>query len=58
MSLLQKDADLAVVVAVTTRAVFESADDDGGDVYGVGVAFPLLQVRIMHQLKTFHNSFF
>ncbi|XP_036962081.1 cytosolic 5'-nucleotidase 1A [Acanthopagrus latus] len=39
----QKDADRAVVVAVTSRAVFESAADDGGDVYGVGVAFPLLQ---------------
>lgn len=46
MSHLQKDADRAVVVAVTSRAVFESAADDGGDVYGVGVAFPLLQVRI------------
>ncbi|XP_075945785.1 cytosolic 5'-nucleotidase 1A [Anarhichas minor] len=37
----QKDADRAVVVAVTTRAVFESGDGDG--VYGMGVAFPLLQ---------------
>lgn len=39
----QKDADRAVVVAVTSRAVFESGDDDGDDVYGVGVASPLLQ---------------
>ncbi|XP_068585017.1 cytosolic 5'-nucleotidase 1A [Cebidichthys violaceus] len=39
----QKDADRAVVVAVTTRAVFESGADDGEDVYGMGVAFPLLQ---------------
>ncbi|XP_068459691.1 cytosolic 5'-nucleotidase 1A [Clinocottus analis] len=41
----QKDADHAVVVAVTTRAVFESGaeDGDGEDVYGMGVAFPLLQ---------------
>ncbi|KAM6925789.1 cytosolic 5'-nucleotidase 1A [Lycodopsis pacificus] len=37
----QKDADRAVVVAVTTRAVFESGDGDS--VYGMGVAFPLLQ---------------
>lgn len=39
----QKDADRAVVVAVTSRAVFESGGDDGDDVYGEGVAFPLLQ---------------
>lgn len=39
----QKDADGAVVVAVTTRAVFAS-EADGDDVYGMGVAFPLLQV--------------
>lgn len=39
----QKDADRAVVVAVTSRAVFESGPDDGDDVYGAGVAFPLLQ---------------
>ncbi|TDH09769.1 hypothetical protein EPR50_G00091840 [Perca flavescens] len=38
----QKDADRAVVVAVTSRAVFESGAD-GDDVYGMGVAFPLLQ---------------
>ncbi|XP_029378883.1 cytosolic 5'-nucleotidase 1B [Echeneis naucrates] len=38
----QKDADRAVVVAVTSRAVFEcGADDD--EVYKVGRAFPLLQ---------------
>lgn len=43
MSPLQKDADRALVVAVTTRAVFDAA---AGDVYGMGVAFPLLQVRI------------
>nr|XP_033490485.1 cytosolic 5'-nucleotidase 1A-like [Epinephelus lanceolatus] len=41
----QKDADRAVVVAVTSRAVFESGADDGDDVYGAGVAFPLLQKR-------------
>ncbi|XP_059190502.1 cytosolic 5'-nucleotidase 1A [Centropristis striata] len=39
----QKDADCAVVVAVTCRAVFECGADDGEDVYGMGVAFPLLQ---------------
>lgn len=39
----QKDADRAVVVAVTSRAVFESGADDGDGVYRVGVAFPLLQ---------------
>ncbi|XP_071314915.1 cytosolic 5'-nucleotidase 1B isoform X1 [Trachinotus anak] len=38
----KKDADRAVVVAVTSRAVFEcGADDD--EVYKVGAAFPLLQ---------------
>ncbi|KAM7415378.1 hypothetical protein PAMA_019959 [Pampus argenteus] len=37
----QKDADRAVVVALTSRAAFEA---DGGDkVYDVGVAFTLLQ---------------
>ncbi|XP_053281999.1 cytosolic 5'-nucleotidase 1B isoform X2 [Pleuronectes platessa] len=41
----QKDADRAVVVAVTSRAVFESGaeGDDGDEVYKVGTAFPLLQ---------------
>lgn len=40
---LQKDADRAVVVAVTSHSVFEpGADED--EVYGEGVAFPLLQV--------------
>ncbi|KAK5866860.1 hypothetical protein PBY51_011401 [Eleginops maclovinus] len=39
----QKDADRAVVVAVTSRAVFDCGAEDGDDVYGVGVAFPLLQ---------------
>ncbi|XP_070687324.1 cytosolic 5'-nucleotidase 1B [Pempheris klunzingeri] len=40
----QKDADRAVVVAVSSGAVFGSgADDDDEDVYGEGVAFPLLQ---------------
>ena len=43
---LQKDAERAVVVAVTSRAVFEAGADDGDDGYGKGVAFPLLQVRI------------
>ncbi|XP_070763915.1 cytosolic 5'-nucleotidase 1A [Enoplosus armatus] len=37
----QKDTDRAVVVAVSSRAVFESGAGD--DVFGVGVAFPLLQ---------------
>nr|XP_019934255.1 PREDICTED: cytosolic 5'-nucleotidase 1B-like isoform X1 [Paralichthys olivaceus] len=39
----QKDADRAVVVAVTAHAVFESGADDGDEVYKVGMAFPLLQ---------------
>lgn len=46
VSPLQKDADRAVVVAVTSRAVFESGSYDGDDVYKAGVAFPLLQVKI------------
>lgn len=46
----QKDAPGAVVVAVTSRAVFEGGDV-GDDVSGVGVAFPLLQVRIKHAFK-------
>ncbi|KAM9854874.1 cytosolic 5'-nucleotidase 1A [Aulostomus maculatus] len=37
----QKDAAHAVVVGITSSAVFGA--DDGDDVYGVGVAFPLLQ---------------
>lgn len=40
--LLQKDADRAVFVAVTSRSVFEL--DDGDDVCRLGVAYPLLQV--------------
>ncbi|XP_044048801.1 cytosolic 5'-nucleotidase 1A isoform X2 [Siniperca chuatsi] len=43
LSPLQKDADRAVVVAVTSRALFKCGADDGGEVYGEGVAFPLLQ---------------
>ncbi|KAM4572258.1 cytosolic 5'-nucleotidase 1B [Odontesthes bonariensis] len=39
----QKDADHAVVVAVTSRAVFNSRAEDDSDVYGESVAFPLLQ---------------
>lgn len=39
----QKDADRAVVVAVTSRAVFDSGAVDSDGVYGGGVAFPLLQ---------------
>lgn len=39
----QKDAARALVVALATRAVFAS-EADGDDVYGMGVAFPLLQV--------------
>lgn len=46
MSPLQKDADHAVVVAITSHAAFESGADDGDEVYREGVAFPLLQVRI------------
>lgn len=37
----QKDAERAVVVAMTFKAVFGS--DDGDEVYGAGVAFTLLQ---------------
>lgn len=50
MSPLQKDADRALIVAVTSRSVFESGADDDGDeeVYKVGTAFPLLQVRVQH----------
>ncbi|XP_054475989.1 cytosolic 5'-nucleotidase 1A [Anoplopoma fimbria] len=40
----QKDADRALVVAVTSGAVFDPGAGDGGvGVYGMGVAFPLLQ---------------
>ncbi|XP_010774425.1 cytosolic 5'-nucleotidase 1A-like [Notothenia coriiceps] len=39
----QKEADRAVVVAVTSRAVFDCGADDGDEVCEVGVAFPLLQ---------------
>lgn len=42
----QKDADRAVVVALTSRSVFESTGDGDEDMYGVGVAFPLLKVRM------------
>ncbi|XP_054632504.1 cytosolic 5'-nucleotidase 1A [Dunckerocampus dactyliophorus] len=38
----QKDADQALVVAISSSAVFE-ASDDGDGVHGVGVAFSLLQ---------------
>ena len=48
---LQKDADRAVVVAVTSRAVFDSGADGGDDVYGMGVAFPLLQVALKYSLE-------
>ena len=44
LSPLQKEADCAVVVAVTSRAVFDCGADDGDEVCEVGVAFPLLQV--------------
>lgn len=47
MSSLQKDADHAVVVAVTSHTVFESGPEGGDDVYGVGVASPLLQVKLV-----------
>ncbi|XP_033971610.1 cytosolic 5'-nucleotidase 1A [Trematomus bernacchii] len=39
----QKEADRAVVVAVTSRAVFDCGADDGDEVCEVSVAFPLLQ---------------
>ncbi|XP_061780640.1 cytosolic 5'-nucleotidase 1A [Nerophis lumbriciformis] len=38
----QKDADQALVVAISSSAVFEAADE-GDEVHGVGVAFLLLQ---------------
>lgn len=49
---LQKDADDAVVVALTSNSVFESGADED-EVYGAGIAFPLLQV--VHALKIFLN---
>lgn len=49
LCLLQKDADRAAVVAVTSRAVFEL--DEGDDVCGLGVAHPLLQVTLYLQTK-------
>ncbi|XP_072242588.1 cytosolic 5'-nucleotidase 1B [Leuresthes tenuis] len=39
----QKDANRAVVVAVTSRAVFNSRAEDDDGVYGESVAFPLLR---------------
>lgn len=39
----QKDADRALVVAVTSHAVFAPVAEDGDGVCGKGVAFPLLQ---------------
>lgn len=39
----QKDADSALVVAVTCCAVFESGAENRDGLYGVGIAFPLLQ---------------
>ncbi|KAK1887906.1 Cytosolic 5'-nucleotidase 1A [Dissostichus eleginoides] len=49
----QKEADRAVVVAVTSRAVFDCGVDDGDEVCEVGVAFPLLQVlqRVNERLE-------
>lgn len=44
LCLLQKDADRAAVVAVTSRAVFEL--DESDDVCRLGVAHPLLQVTL------------
>ncbi|XP_017295007.1 cytosolic 5'-nucleotidase 1A [Kryptolebias marmoratus] len=49
----QKDVDHAVVVAVTSRALFESdTEEDGDGAYAAGVAFPLLQAlqRVNEQL--------
>lgn len=51
VSPLQKDAARALVVAVSSRAVFGPAADDGDDVYGEGEAFPLLQVRVKNLKK-------
>ncbi|XP_028286849.1 cytosolic 5'-nucleotidase 1A isoform X1 [Parambassis ranga] len=39
----QKDADRAVVVAVTAGAAFDTGVEDDNGVYRAGVAFPLLQ---------------
>lgn len=39
----QKDADRALVVAVSSHAVFTPVANDGDDVCGMGVAFPLLE---------------
>lgn len=42
----QEDAGDAVVVAVTSRALFESGlEDDDAGVWKLSLAFPLLQVR-------------
>ncbi|XP_028304616.1 cytosolic 5'-nucleotidase 1A [Gouania willdenowi] len=46
----QKNAEHTVVVAITSHSVFESRDGD--DVFGAGLAFPLLQAlqRVNEQL--------
>ncbi|XP_026222135.1 cytosolic 5'-nucleotidase 1A-like isoform X1 [Anabas testudineus] len=41
-TVMQKDAERAVVIAVTSHAVFEFGAD-GDEAYEVGVAFPLMQ---------------
>ncbi|CAN9499018.1 unnamed protein product [Ophioblennius macclurei] len=43
----QKDADHAVVVALTSHAVFEPGSGNGDGVYRPGAAFPLLQALQM-----------
>lgn len=56
---LQKDAEQALVVAISCSAVLEDADDDddGGQVHRVGVAFPLLQVQEQPTMGVFFFFF-
>lgn len=44
LSVLQKDAAHAVVIAIASDAVFDAGADED-DVYRPGIAFPLLQVK-------------
>lgn len=55
MSPLQKDADHAVVVAITSSAAFGA--DNSDDLYSEGVAFPLLQVKVQHLWRELSPSF-
>ncbi|KAI4800750.1 hypothetical protein KUCAC02_007125 [Chaenocephalus aceratus] len=56
----QKEADRAVVVAVTSRRCFDCGADDGDEVCEVGVAFPLLQAlqRVNERLEISRFCFF